>query len=50
MQLATAKGKIPYLSQFLQNRLIYSALFEIDSGAVDNICDDLLVNISDLSV
>jgi hypothetical protein len=30
--------------------LIDASLFEIDSGALDNICDDLLIDLTDLRV
>jgi hypothetical protein len=39
-----------YPFQFLQDLFIDAALLEINSGALDDICDDLLVDISHLSV
>jgi len=39
-----------YLFQLLQNMIIDAALLEINSGTLDDICDDLLINISDLCI
>ena len=39
-----------YLSQFLQYNFIDSTLLEVNSRAIDYVCNNLLVDISDLSV
>ena len=36
--------------QLLQDMLINASFLEIDSGALDNICDDLLIDLTDLRV
>lgn len=40
----------PYRSQLLQHLFIDAALFEVYSRALNDICDDLLVHVSDLCV
>lgn len=39
-----------YSSQIVQDTFFDTSLFEIDSGAIDHIGDDLLINLPDLSI
>ena len=43
-------NEVSYLSQLLQHMFIDATLFKIDSRALDDICDDLLIDVSDLVV
>jgi hypothetical protein len=42
------RKKSSYLSQFFQNMFFDAAFLEIDPGTLNNICDDLGIDISDL--
>ena len=45
------KGKVEaYPSQLIKNMFVNAAFLEIDSRALDDICDDLRIDIADLSV
>lgn len=45
------KGKVEaYPSQLIKNMFINAAFLEIDSRTLDNICDDLRIDIANLSV
>ena len=42
--------RLTHRPQLLQDMLIDASLLEIDSRALDNICDDLLIDLTDLRV
>ena len=47
---AQQRERLAYQSQLLQHSLFDASLFEVDSRALNDICDDLLVDISDLCI
>jgi hypothetical protein len=47
---AQQRGMQAYQSQLLQHSLVDASLFEVDSRALNDICDDLLVDVSDLCI
>ena len=51
METATQqREKQAYQSQLLQHSLFDASLFEVDTRALNDICDDLLVDVSDMCI
>lgn len=44
------KETATYQSQLLQDMVVDAGFFEVDPRAVDHVCDDLRVDVSDLCV
>ena len=47
---AQQRERLAYQSQLLQHSLFDASLFEVDTRALNDICDDLLVDVSDMCI